>query len=182
MGNPYTGEIRLFGGNFAPRGWRFCDGSLLPITGNETLFQLIGTTYGGDGQSTFMLPDLRGRVPIHTGQGFVWGQLAGTETVTLTTNQMPSHTHTGSAGTLAVAAVSTAGNRRGPGAAIPAKEATGVTDVYSSAPPDTTMAPGTITGVPTIAASGGGQPVGVMQPSLAISFIICLTGIFPARN
>src|SRR6476620_11735329 len=99
MSNPYIGEIRMFGGNFAPVGWAFCDGSLISISENDALFNLIGTTYGGDGQSTFGLPDLRGRLPVHQGQGtgitqsYVIGELAGVETVTLTTQQIPSHNH-----------------------------------------------------------------------------------------
>src|SRR3954466_3300470 len=93
MAQPYVGEIRMFAGNFAPAGWMFCEGQLLPISENETLFQLIGTTYGGDGQSTFGLPDLRGRIPIHQGNGFILAQNGGSETVTLTTTQIPVHTH-----------------------------------------------------------------------------------------
>src|SRR5512136_1755003 len=93
MGTPFVGEIRMFGGNFAPAGWMFCEGQLLPIAENETLFNLIGTTYGGDGQSTFALPDLRGRVPIHQGSGFTLAQMGGVEEVTLTVNQIPSHSH-----------------------------------------------------------------------------------------
>src|SRR4029434_3900498 len=93
MAQPYVGEIRMFAGNFAPAGWMLCEGQLLPISENETLFQLIGTTYGGDGQSTFALPDLRGRLPMHQGGGFTIGQPGGVETVTLTTQQIPSHTH-----------------------------------------------------------------------------------------
>src|SRR3954463_12980605 len=93
MAQPYVGEIRMFAGNFAPAGWMFCEGQLLPISENETLFQLIGTTYGGDGQSTFGLPDLRGRVPIHQGNGFILAEPGGVETVTLTVNQIPAHSH-----------------------------------------------------------------------------------------
>src|SRR5919198_5344186 len=93
MAQPYVGEIRMFGGNFAPSGWAFCDGQLLAISENETLFNLIGTTYGGDGQSTFALPDLRGRIPIHQGNNFVLAQAAGVEEVTLTINQIPAHSH-----------------------------------------------------------------------------------------
>ncbi len=93
MASPYVGEIRMFGGNFAPAGWAFCDGSLHPIAENDALFNLIGTTYGGDGQQTFALPDLRGRIPIHAGNGHVQGQQEGVETVTLTAAQLPSHTH-----------------------------------------------------------------------------------------
>src|SRR3978361_1590015 len=93
MAQPYVGEIRMFGGNFAPAGWAFCQGQLLAISELETLFQLIGTTYGGDGQSTFALPDLRGRVPIHFGNGFTLAETGGVETVTLWVSQMPSHSH-----------------------------------------------------------------------------------------
>src|SRR5574338_956028 len=93
MAQPYVGEIRMFAGNFAPAGWAFCDGSILPISENETLFNLVGTTYGGDGQSTFALPDLRGRIPIHQGAGFVLAETGGAERVTLTQNQIPAHSH-----------------------------------------------------------------------------------------
>src|SRR5512138_95267 len=93
MSTPYVGEIRMFGGNFAPAGWAFCDGALLPISENETLFQLIGTTYGGDGQETFALPDLRGRIPIHQGGGFVLAETGGAEEITFTVNQFPAHSH-----------------------------------------------------------------------------------------
>src|SRR5881409_2824711 len=93
MAQPYVGEIRMFAGNFAPAGWMFCEGQLLPISEYETLFNLIGTTYGGDGQSTFALPDLRGRIPLHWGNGFTLAETGGTEAITLTVNQMPSHTH-----------------------------------------------------------------------------------------
>src|SRR5438128_2204509 len=93
MGEPFVGEIRMFGGSFAPAGWAFCSGQLMAIAENETLFQLIGTTYGGDGQSTFGLPDLQGRLPLHQGNGFVLAQNGGVETVTLTTQQIPAHTH-----------------------------------------------------------------------------------------
>src|SRR5690349_11484043 len=93
MAQPYVGEIRIFAGNFAPAGWMFCEGQLLPISENETLFNLIGTTYGGDGQSTFALPDLRGRIPLHFGSGFTLAETGGVEQVTLTVNQIPGHTH-----------------------------------------------------------------------------------------
>src|SRR3954452_20610527 len=93
MAQPYVGEIRMFAGNFAPAGWMFCEGQLLPISENETLFQLIGTTYGGDGQSTFALPDLRGRIPIHQGNGFILAETGGAEEITLTVQQIPAHTH-----------------------------------------------------------------------------------------
>src|SRR6201995_2040739 len=93
MAQPYVGEIRIFAGNFQPAGWMFCAGQLIPISENETLFNLIGTTYGGDGQSTFALPDLRGRIPIHQGNGFTLAEAGGVETVTLTVSQIPAHTH-----------------------------------------------------------------------------------------
>src|SRR5437868_1696979 len=93
MAQPYVGEIRMFAGNFAPAGWMFCEGQLLPISENETLFNLIGTTYGGDGQSTFALPDLRGRIPLHQGNGFTLAETGGAEEITLTTQQIPAHTH-----------------------------------------------------------------------------------------
>src|SRR5439155_25945975 len=93
MAQPYVGEIRMFAGNFAPAGWMFCEGQLLPISEYETLFNLIGTTYGGDGQSTFALPDLRGRIPLHFGNGFTLAETGGVETVTLTASQIPAHTH-----------------------------------------------------------------------------------------
>src|ERR1700692_4325695 len=93
MSQPFVGEIRMFGGNFAPLGWMFCEGQLLPISENETLFNLIGTTYGGDGQNTFALPNLQSRVPVHVGSGFALAQTGGAETVTLTTQQIPSHSH-----------------------------------------------------------------------------------------
>ena len=93
MAQPYVGEIRMFAGNFAPAGWMFCEGQLLPISENETLFQLIGTTYGGDGESTFALPDLRGRIPIHQGNGFILAETGGAEEITLTVNQIPAHSH-----------------------------------------------------------------------------------------
>src|ERR671920_1275116 len=93
MAQPYVGEIRMFASNFAPAGWSFCEGQLLPISENETLYQLLGTTYGGDGQSTFALPDLRGRLPIHQGNGFILAETGGAEEITLTASQMPTHTH-----------------------------------------------------------------------------------------
>src|SRR5512132_1200796 len=93
MAQPYVGEIRMFAGNFAPAGWMFCEGQLLPISENETLFQLLGTTYGGDGQSTFALPDLRGRLPLHQGNGFVLAESGGAEEITLTVSQIPAHSH-----------------------------------------------------------------------------------------
>jgi microcystin-dependent protein len=166
MAQPYIGEIRMFGGNFAPVGWMFCAGQIIPITGNETLFNLIGTTYGGDGQSTFALPDLRGRVPVHQGQGqssYVLAQTGGVETVTLTQNQMPAHTHAPMA--------SNTGASDNPANNFWANSTTG--KPYSAAPPAVQMNAG------TMGPSGGSQPHENMIPFLCVSYIISLFGIFP---
>lgn len=166
MAQPYVGEIRMFAGNFAPAGWMFCEGQLLPISENETLFQLIGTTYGGDGQSTFGLPDLRGRIPIHQGNGFVLAETGGVETVTLTTNQLPPHTHA------LRASSSPATSAAGPRGVLAAT----TTPIYGSGiAPDRSMAANAI---PDFA--GGSQPHENMAPYLAVSFIISLFGIFPS--
>jgi microcystin-dependent protein len=169
MSNPYIGEIRMFGGNFAPIGWAFCNGQLLPISENEALFNLIGTTYGGDGQETFALPDLRGRVPVHQGTGpglssRIIGEIAGNEQVTLTTNQMPIHTHPFLADNSAANSANANGHTFG--------VAQG--DVYSSSVTPITMA------AQGISAMGGSQPHDNTQPYLCISFIISLYGIFPS--
>jgi microcystin-dependent protein len=165
MAQPYVGEIRLFAGNFAPAGWMFCDGSLLPISENETLFNLIGTTYGGDGQSTFALPDLRGRLPVHMGNGFVLAQNGGSEQVTLTAQQIPSHTHP----MLASADIAASPNPQNNLLA----ETTSTTP-YFAGPPAVALAPQAVTSV------GGNQPHSNFQPYLCISHIISLFGIFPS--
>jgi len=175
----YIGEIRLFAGNFAPVDWHFCDGALLQISQNDALFNLIGTTYGGDGQTTFALPDLRSRVPLHQGNGggaiYIIGQPGGSETVTLTTSQMPSHSHkvaaTG-AGTTNVPAgnVILSNQTQGPGA-TPAP-------AYA-APDSATLVP---LAVQSVAMTGGSQPHDNMQPFLALNFIISLAGIYPSQN
>jgi microcystin-dependent protein len=167
VAQPYVGEIRMFGGNFAPAGWMFCEGQLLPISENETLFQLIGTRYGGDGQSTFGLPDLRGRVPLHQGGGKIMGQSGGVETVTLTVQQMPTHTHpfTGAA---------VPGDHISPGGNLPANSFN-VTP-YINEGPD-----GNFNGT-AISISGGNQPHENLQPFLCIDFIISLFGIFPSQT
>lgn len=167
MAQPYVGELRLFAGNFAPAGWMFCDGQVLPISENETLFQLIGTNYGGDGQETFALPDLRGRVPVHQGNGYVLSQPGGTETVTLTTAQVPSHSH-------ALRASTATGTHSAPGRALLA--ATGTVNSYGSGNPDQAMAVG------ALAPAGGSQPHDNMAPFLAVSYIISLYGIFPSPS
>jgi microcystin-dependent protein len=166
MSEPYVGEIRMFAGSFAPAGWAFCAGQLMPISENETLFNLIGTTYGGDGQSTFALPDLQGRVPLHAGNGFALAQTGGTETETLTINQIPNHVHAVGAASAATGA--------SPNGAVPA--AVSVGQRYFAGDP---------TGTVTMATSGpvgGSQPHENMAPYVAISFIISLFGIFPSQT
>lgn len=172
--NPYVGQIKMFAGNFPPAGWAFCDGQLLPIAENETLFNIIGTTYGGDGQTTFALPDLRGRLPMHTGTGTgglttrVLGEMGGTETTVMTINQMPSHNHL-------VGGVTTDGNQSTPTGNVFAN--TKILDKeYSDAAADTTMKS------TMIGNTGGNQPINNVQPFLAVNFIISLYGIFPTPN
>jgi microcystin-dependent protein len=166
VSEPYVGEIRMFAGTFAPVGWAFCDGQILPISENETLFNLIGTTYGGDGQSTFGLPDLRGRLPIHQGNGFVPAESGGAEDVTLTANQIPAHTHP----LLASTALAT---QETPGASV-----TGQTEValYGTQAPLGPMNPSVIS--PT----GGSQPHSNFQPYLCVNFIISLFGVYPSPS
>lgn len=165
MAQPYVGEIRMFAGNFAPVGWMFCEGQLLPISENETLFQLIGTTYGGDGQSTFALPDLRGRIPIHQGNGFILAETGGAEEITLTAPQIPVHTHP----LLASSGVSTLTD---PGGNVSGQ--TGTFDGYQTTAGASNMAPQAISPV------GGSQPHTNFQPYLCVDFIISLFGIFPS--
>ena len=168
MSQPYVGEIRMFGGNFAPVGWAFCRGQLLAISENDVLFNLIGTTYGGDGQSTFALPDLQGRAPVHMGTGFAMGQMAGTETVTLITQQIPVHTHPMMASKDAANQITGANGVL----AAPVSLAT-----YFAAAPDTGLNAAAV-----LPSSGGNQPHDNMQPYLAINFIISLFGVYPSQN
>jgi microcystin-dependent protein len=165
MAQPYVGEIRMFAGNFAPAGWMFCEGQLLPISENETLFQLIGTTYGGDGQSTFGLPDLRGRLPLHQGNGFILAETGGTEEITLTVNQIPAHTHP-------LLAANAVGNDPNPNNNLLAESS--AVSLYQSDPPAAAMAS------QSISPTGGSQPHTNFQPYLCIDFIISLFGIFPS--
>jgi microcystin-dependent protein len=167
MSQPFIGEIRMFAGNFAPAGWMFCDGSVLPITGNETLFALIGTTYGGDGITTFALPNLQSRVPIHVGPGFALGQTGGVETVTLTTSQIPAHSHVPQANT-------NAGTQTGPGSGVWANSSLGQFD--NTNPPDSPMAVG------ALGLAGGSQPHDNMVPFLVVNFILSLFGVFPSQT
>ncbi len=172
MADNFLGEIRIVGFNFAPRGWAFCNGQLLPISQNTALFSLLGTIYGGNGQTTFALPDLRGRVPVHFGQGpglsnYDQGEITGTEAVTLTTNELPAHAH--SVSPLTSKAEETT-NR--PDGAYPTVGGIYASTQNGAAP----MAP-----TPS-AATGGNQPHSNLQPLLVMNFVIALTGIFPSRN
>lgn len=162
---PYVGEIRMFAGNFAPAGWAFCEGQLLPISENDTLFTLIGTTYGGDGQSTFALPDMRGRIPVHQGNGFILAETGGVEEVTLTPQQIPVHSHAVQASTAVGSSTSPAGN---------VLAASGSGNVYRPAPASAVMSAQSVWPV------GGSQPHTNMQPYLCIDYIISLFGIFPS--
>ncbi len=171
MSNPFVGEIRMFGGNFAPVGWAFCDGSLIPISENEVLFNLIGTTYGGDGVLTFALPNLQSRLPMHMGTGaglssHTIGEQGGVETVTLTVNQIPSHTHVPQADSGSGAQTSPAGNLWANSANFP----------YSANAPAAAM------DSHALSSDGGSQPHDNMTPFLVVSFIISLFGIFPTQS
>lgn len=172
MSQPFIGEIRMFGGSFAPAGWAFCNGQLLPISENDALFILLGTTYGGDGQETFALPNLQSRIPIHMGTGpglssYIIGEQGGVEEVTLTVNQIPIHTH-------APLASDAGGTADSPGNNYWATSSLG--KPYVAAPPNVLMNPGTIT------PSGGSQPHDNMLPFLCVTYIISLFGIFPSQT
>lgn len=162
---PYVGEIRIFAGNYAPAGWAFCEGQELAISENETLFNLIGTTYGGDGDATFALPDLRGRLAAHQGNGVLLAETFGVEQVTLTVNQIPSHGHP----LLATTAPGTSANPAGNVLASPPS-----TTMYLRDAPSTSLPPATVSG------TGGSQPHDNRMPSIAIHHIISLYGIFPS--
>jgi microcystin-dependent protein len=169
MPTPYIGEVRLFAGSFAPSGWALCNGQLLPIGPNATLFNLIGTTYGGDGVNYFALPNLQGRAPIHPGQGpglsnYGWGDVGGVETVALVTNQMPAHTH-------AANGSSANGFTDNPGGGVPARTPSAIPQFGAAA--DTNLAAG------AVAATGGGAGHNNMQPFLVLNYIIALAGSTP---
>jgi microcystin-dependent protein len=173
----YLAQIIMFAGDFAPRFWAFCQGQLLPIQQNTALFSLLGTTYGGNGTTTFALPNMIGRSPVGISQGpglsnVVLGEQSGSNTVTLLSNNLPAHTHTS---TLTVAATSNAATTDEAGGAIPA----GGTALFA---PGATAA-GAMGGVTvTVANAGGGQPISIRQPYIGMHFVICLSGIFPSRN
>jgi microcystin-dependent protein len=171
MAEPFLGEIRMFGGNFAPLGWAFCNGQIMSIADNEALFSLVGTTYGGDGVNTFALPNLQSRIPMHQGQGgglspYVMGQIGGTENVTLNAQNLPQHSH-------GTAASSGNGGASSPAGSYWASNA--ATKQYAPAT-NTTMAP------TAMSLTGGNQPHQNLMPLLTISFIIALEGIYPSRN
>src|SRR5689334_1220833 len=167
MSQPYVGEIRIFAGNFEPAGWMFCEGQLLPISEYETLFNLIGTTYGGDGQSTFALPDLRGRIPMHFGNGFTLAETGGAEEITLTVSQIPAHSH-------AFLATTNLSSQASPSGNVPAQNT--VAKIYFAAAGTSPLAANSMT------STGGSQPHTNFQPYLCVDFIISLFGIFPSQT
>jgi microcystin-dependent protein len=174
MAQPYVGEIRMFAGNFPPNGWMFCEGAPLPISENEVLFQLIGTTYGGDGEETFNLPNLASRVPMHMGTGpdgttYQIGEMAGTEQETLSTQQIPNHTHTATC----TGALATQNN---PANNVLAASNGATLFPYGTDEPTTTLNAG------SVSPAGGSQPHENTQPFLCINFIISLFGVFPSQT
>jgi microcystin-dependent protein len=180
---PYLGNVTVFAGNFAPRGWMFCQGQLLAIAAYDALFALIGTTYGGDGQSTFGLPDLRSRTSIHAGQGaglnmYTLGEMAGTENVTLLSINMPAHSHS----LISFTAVQPASTATTSGVSSPqnAYPASGATVFNTQSPDGGQMA--TWSSISSTPIAGGSQPLSVIQPYLAMNYIIAVEGIFPSRN
>jgi microcystin-dependent protein len=179
MSEPFLGMIMIVPYNFAPRGWAFCNGQILPIAQNTALFSLLGTTYGGNGQTTFALPDMRGRASLSSGQGpglssYDLGQVGGTESTTITINQMPTHNHTY---VPRQAASGNAADNANPDGAFPAKA--GV-DMYTGTTDGTFM--GSPTAVQTTGNAGGSQPTSILQPYLVLNYCIALEGIFPSRN
>ncbi len=177
MAEPFIGQIILFAGNFAIRGYALCNGQLLSIAQNTALFSILGTTYGGNGQTTFALPDLRGRVPVHFGQGpglsnYDLGQVGGTESITLNSNQMPAHNHL-------VRTSSSDGNDSAPApTTVPGvvKQGTSTANAYTSAANDSNFRPD------CVSQAGGSQPFPILQPYLGLNYLIALEGIFPSRN
>lgn len=169
MSEPFLAEVRLVGFNFAPRGWAFCDGQILPISQNQSLYSLLGTTYGGDGRTSFALPDLRGRTPIHVGEGHVLGSKSGEETHTLSAAEMPQHNHTLQASNAAANNMTPSSNRAWANADI---------NAYRS---PTGAAAGAMSNE-ALTNVGGGQAHNNMQPFLAVNFCIALQGLFPSRN
>jgi microcystin-dependent protein len=182
---PFLGEIQLFALNYAPKSWAMCNGQLLPINQNQALFALLGTTYGGNGQTTFALPDLRGRAPLHEGNSHPLGQSSGAAAVTITAAEMPAHTHIidVSAVTLTARCRTSTGDQLTPVGGAPAA-VIGPDMAYTQQAPDADMAAGTVTmgGTVTAANSGGGQPHNNQQPYLVLNYCIALSGIFPTQG
>jgi microcystin-dependent protein len=173
MSEPFVGEIRMFAGNFAPVGWAFCDGQLLAVSQNDALFSLLGTIYGGDGRTTFGLPDLRGRIPIHAGSGpglspRTLGAKAGAERVTVTVDQLPAHNHA------SLHASPDLANAANPIGNLPARST--AVDVYVNEAPSVDLASG------SVGTTGGSQSHGNLQPFLCVNFIVALFGIYPSRH
>lgn len=166
MSEPFLGEIKMISWNYAPQGWAFCNGQFLPINQNQALFSILGTTYGGNGQTTFALPDLRGRAPYHVGQGMIEGEKAGQEAHTLTLSEMPSHNHIANGSSASGILISPADNTW----------AVTTQNPYAPAAPNSAMDPA------TIGNTGGSQAHNNMQPFLVINFIIALVGVFPTQN
>ena len=171
MSQPFIGEIRMFAGNFAPVGWAFCNGAIIPIDQNDALFNLIGTTYGGDGQTTFALPNLQSRFPVHVGPGFALGQSGGTESVTLTTSQIPAHSHV-------PACNSNAGTSDAAAANLWAANSDTSVNTYG----DANVALDSNMAATALGSSGGSQPHDNMSPFLVVNFIISLFGVFPSQT
>lgn len=173
MAQPYVGEVRIFAGNFAPAGWMFCEGQLISISENETLFNLIGTTFGGDGQSTFALPDMRGRLLVHFGNGYNFAETGGAEEVVLTTNQIPSHTHNLVAMVPTAAAPQGNATHQTPIGHMPAG---GTTKAFAQVTPSVNL------NAAALQSTGGSQPHTNMMPYLCVNYIISLFGIFPSQT
>ena len=192
MSQVFMAAIIQFAGNFAPRSWAFCQGQTLAIAQNTALFSLLGTTYGGNGQTTFQLPDFRGRVPVGTGQGpglanVQLGELAGSPSTTLTTGQLPAHTHTFSGASSTLNATTIKATAQAPAAGLLLAKSndsggTAVPLIYAPAGSTPTVALGGLNVAGTIGATGSGQPVPIVQPYLGMNFIIAVQGIYPSRN
>ena len=184
----FLGIVKIFAGNFAPRGWMLCNGQIIGIAQYPAIFSLLGTTYGGNGQTTFALPDLRGRAPIGSGQGpglsnYVLGETTGTENVSILINNMPAHNHIATStlslnasNAAATVATPVAGNALGAGKDVN----TDPVSMYTTSAPNIPLAGGTVT--TTTALNGGNIPISILQPTLAITYIICMEGVFPSRN
>jgi microcystin-dependent protein len=190
MSSPFLGEIKIFGFNFPPRNWAFCNGQLISIQQNTALFSLLGTFYGGNGVTTYALPNLQGRAPVGVGQGaglsaYDLGQETGSGTATLLPAQMPSHTHAFDANNLkgTLRCRDERGNQRSPAGHVLARESSGVTAPFAGGTLAASMAPAAValTGAPALMAAGGSQPHNNMQPYLALNYCIALSGVFPAR-